>query len=71
MSRVIPSLHYIYSFTIFKLIIIIIPRLYNPLKARAYQPTAGLIFTYPQTEMEDHLASFVVTNGQHFESLDF
>ena len=35
--------------------------LYSSLTTRAYQPTAGLTSTYPQTEVKDHLTSLGVT----------
>ena len=43
------------------------PLFYSLLKARAYQPTAGLTFTYPRTEVKEHIVSvtIAVTCGQH------
>ena len=43
--------------------------LYSPLRARAYQLTAGLTSIYLQTEVKDHTASLGVIYGQHVESL--
>ena len=40
------------------------PRLYNPLRAKAYQSTADLNFAYPQTEVKNHLTSLAVACGQ-------
>ena len=45
----------------------LIPCLYSPLGATVYQPSAGRIFTCPQTEVKDHPASLRVTCGEHVE----
>jgi hypothetical protein len=47
---------------------IIIPKLYCPLRLKAYQPTAGLTFTFLHTEVKDHLAILGVTCGHHVEA---
>jgi hypothetical protein len=38
------------------------------LRVKVYQPTASIMFTYLQTEVNGHPASLGVTCGQHVES---
>ena len=40
----------------------------NPLMARVYQPTAGIMSTCPQREVNDHRASLGLTRGKNIKS---
>ena len=47
---------------------LIISMLYSTLSDRAYQPTACVTYTSPQTEGKYHLANLWVTYSQHVET---
>ena len=44
-----------------------IPTFYSLFRVKAYQPTACLTSSFPQTEMKDHPISLGTTSGKHID----